>query len=253
MSRGFSSSPAAYRVGSPTRPARFRISKARGLATVVARVQFGNRGWTSGYGSVPSTDPEPRRMNCQTFRAQHVVFVDLALPDEAYDAMMQHREVCDPCDRFDNAVRRGLLMVRNLPNVRPSAAFGSRLEAKLRVAHLAETESQRANLLNRPATVRTMMMVAASLLGMIYLVETGARGSARSELATGSRADLRDVARAPEGPRPMLRIYSAPLRSPAVVTVVSMASNAEWMSPIPSVPAPSAFAPAMLETAAFVR
>ena len=192
-------------------------------------------------------------MNCQSFRAQHFAFVDLALPDEANDAMLHHREACDACDRFDNAVRRGLLLVRNLPDVRLSTAFGSRLEAKLRAARLAETEFQRANLLSRPATLRTTMVVAASLLGMLYLAERGAQESTRPEIASGSLADMHGVAHVPGDPRPMPRIYSAPLRSPAVVTVVSMATNAEWMSPMPSVAAPSAFAPAMLETVAFVR
>ena len=192
-------------------------------------------------------------MNCPSFRDQHLAFVDLALVGEAHDAMMQHREVCDACDRFDTAVRRGLLIARNLPDVRPSTTFGSRLDAKLRVARLAETELQRANLLSRPATLRTMLIAAASLFGVIYLAEPGTRGSTAPNTNVASVANAPDFTAASVARRPMPRIYSAPLRSPAVVTMVSTASNAEWMSPPPGVPAPSAFAPISIETVAFVR
>lgn len=224
-----------------------------GLADVGAAGQLGNRTRTTGYPSLQSGHPVPSRMNCQRFRAQHLAFVDLALPGQDHDAMMQHREVCDACDRFDNAVRRGLLMVRNLPDVRPSTTFGARLDAKLRAARHAETEAQRAGLLSRPATMRTMMVVAASLVGMIYIAEFGVQGSARSAASLAAVADLSSTGRPLERPRPTPRIYSAPLRSPAVVTMVSMASNAEWMSPVPSAPAPSAFAPVMIEAVAFIR
>ena len=191
-------------------------------------------------------------MNCQAFRVQHQEFVDLALRDDVHDAMMQHRETCDACDHFDNAVRRGLMVVRNLPKLRLSTTFGSRLDAKLRAARLAETESQRAAMAPRPATVRTMLVAAASLFGMIYLAEPGAHGSNQADM-TAAAAAMRSAASAAQAPRPMPRIYSAPLRSPAVVTVVSTASNAEWMSPTPGIPASPAFAPTVIETVAFVR
>lgn len=192
-------------------------------------------------------------MNCQTFRTQHLAFVDLALQDEAHRAMTLHRDTCDACDSFDSTVRRALLVARNLPDVRPSSAFSTRLDAKLRAVRLVETASQRANPVSRPATLRTMMVVAASLLGMIYVAERGAGGSDRAGMTEAVTVDGRDLTRAAEKPRPMPRIYSAPLRSPAVVTVVSTASNAEWMLPTPGVPAPSAFAPVVIEAVAFVR
>jgi hypothetical protein len=105
----------------------------------------------------------------------------------------------------------------------------------------------------RPASLRTMVAVAASLLGILYVADRGVAGRTAGELATQSAQAATEVARASMRPRPMPRIYSAPLRSPAVVTVVSMASNAEWMSPPPSAPPPPVFAPVMVETVAFVR
>lgn len=46
--------------------------------------------------------------------------------------MDRHRAVCASCARHDAAVRRSLLLVRNLPVIHPSADFYERLERRIR-------------------------------------------------------------------------------------------------------------------------
>jgi len=70
-------------------------------------------------------------MDCRHFRNQHVAFVDNLLPDTELVAMQRHVLECEACARHDTAVRRGLLIFRNLPPIEPSRDFATRLEARL--------------------------------------------------------------------------------------------------------------------------
>lgn len=70
-------------------------------------------------------------MDCREFRNRHVAFVDDLLPAVEMDAMRRHVTVCVRCARHDTAVRRSLLLVRNLPSIEPSAEFHRRLNARL--------------------------------------------------------------------------------------------------------------------------
>jgi hypothetical protein len=40
---------------------------------------------------------------------------------------------CPECDRHDTVVRRGMLLVRNLPSIRPSANFNAKLAERIRL------------------------------------------------------------------------------------------------------------------------
>ena len=71
-------------------------------------------------------------MDCRHFRRAHTDFVDGLLVEEQTGEMYEHLQGCARCARFDTAIRRGLLVARNLPPIRPSRDFGSRLEARLR-------------------------------------------------------------------------------------------------------------------------
>src|SRR3954467_11555708 len=66
-------------------------------------------------------------MDCRAFRENHVGFVDDVLPAIDMEAMHRHLRSCGRCARHDLAVRRGLLIVRNLPPIEPSAGFMSKL------------------------------------------------------------------------------------------------------------------------------
>ena len=55
--------------------------------------------------------------------------------------MQRHIAECEHCERHDTAVRRGLLVFRNLPPIAPSADFSARLNAKLRQLHDADARA----------------------------------------------------------------------------------------------------------------
>jgi hypothetical protein len=76
-------------------------------------------------------------MDCRAFRENHVGFVDDVLPAIDMEAMHRHVRSCGRCARHDLAVRRGLLIVRNLPPIEPSADFMSKLSE--RIAELQAT------------------------------------------------------------------------------------------------------------------
>lgn len=82
-------------------------------------------------------------MDCREFRNKHVGFVDDTLPAVEMDAMRRHREVCVCCARHDTAVRRSLLLVRNLPCIQPSPDFMARLNDRLRAVEPARGSAPR--------------------------------------------------------------------------------------------------------------
>jgi Putative zinc-finger len=89
---------------------------------------------------VPRREPVTQRialMDCRAFRENHVGFVDDVLPAIDMEAMHRHLRSCGRCARHDLAVRRGLLIVRNLPPIEPSADFMSKLSE--RIAELQST------------------------------------------------------------------------------------------------------------------
>jgi hypothetical protein len=70
-------------------------------------------------------------MDCRTFRKNHAAFVDDTLPGIDIVAGERHLLECEDCARYDTAVRRALLVFRNLPTIQPSADFSRRLSARL--------------------------------------------------------------------------------------------------------------------------
>jgi len=76
-------------------------------------------------------------MDCREFREKHVGFIDDTLPAIDMEAMREHVLLCCRCARHDTSVRRGLLIVRNLPRIEPSPDFVARLNARLKELQLA--------------------------------------------------------------------------------------------------------------------
>jgi hypothetical protein len=74
-------------------------------------------------------------MDCRTFEKHQLGFVDGTLPDTLVVEMQLHLSECEPCSRRDTAFRRGLLVLRNLPEIQPSADFAERLALRLRVSN----------------------------------------------------------------------------------------------------------------------
>jgi anti-sigma factor RsiW len=77
-------------------------------------------------------------MDCRYFRNQHLAFLDNTLSDAELTAMHEHLAECEACARHDTAIRRGLLLFRNLPVIKPSRDFHERLNARLQQLHQAE-------------------------------------------------------------------------------------------------------------------
>jgi hypothetical protein len=71
-------------------------------------------------------------MRCSEFRERHLPFVDGTMSDADVVAMQLHLSECGECARRDTALRRGLLVFRNLTPVEPSPDFATRLHARLR-------------------------------------------------------------------------------------------------------------------------
>ena len=77
-------------------------------------------------------------MDCREFRNKHLGFVDQTLTDAELVGMQAHLAGCSHCARHDTALRRGLLIFRNLPPVEPSPDFFNRLSAKLHQINQAD-------------------------------------------------------------------------------------------------------------------
>lgn len=77
-------------------------------------------------------------MDCRYFRNQHLAYLDNTLDDAELAAMQAHLAECEACSRHDTAIRRGLLLFRNLPAIEPSPDFSNRLSAKLQQLHQAD-------------------------------------------------------------------------------------------------------------------
>jgi hypothetical protein len=73
-------------------------------------------------------------MKCREFKSNHVGFIDDVLPAADMSQMRRHLAVCHRCATLDVRIRRSLLVVRNLPQIEPSADFFARLSEALKDA-----------------------------------------------------------------------------------------------------------------------
>jgi hypothetical protein len=71
-------------------------------------------------------------MNCRQFKSNHVGFVDDLLSAVEMSEMRRHLSRCESCAALDTRIRRSLLVVRNLPQIEPSADFFVRLSEALK-------------------------------------------------------------------------------------------------------------------------
>ena len=104
-------------------------------------------------------------MDCRAFRNHHLAFLDHTLSDAELAAMQRHLAECECCARHDTAVRRGLLIFRNLPHVEPSADFTERLNSKLQQCRRADTRAAA----YRGPGVGTFAAAAAGVLAAGFL------------------------------------------------------------------------------------
>ncbi|HKV52270.1 MAG TPA: hypothetical protein VJO52_13845 [Gemmatimonadaceae bacterium] len=104
-------------------------------------------------------------MNCREFHDLHPAFLDQTLAVHDVVEMQLHLAECVLCSRYDTAMRRGLLVLRNLPPLEPSADFLNRLHEKLLAAHDADV---RADTYRGPG-VGAFLATAASVVVVGFL------------------------------------------------------------------------------------
>jgi hypothetical protein len=101
-------------------------------------------------------------MNCREFKSKHVAFVDDLLSAADMADMTRHLRICARCSSLDVRIRRSLMIVRNLPQIEPSADFYARLSERLKTAPSPSSS-------DRFASVATTAIVAtAALAAAIY-------------------------------------------------------------------------------------
>jgi hypothetical protein len=124
-------------------------------------------------------------MDCRSFRQHHVAYLDDLLPGELLVAAERHVRECATCSAHDTAVRRSLLLVRNIPTIELSDGFAARLAARLDDVRCGRCEvpddvpadwaPSRAELLRSTIagslTRRRVAAVAAGLLALTYAGE----------------------------------------------------------------------------------
>jgi hypothetical protein len=102
-------------------------------------------------------------MDCRTFHARHVGFVDDVLPGIEIVEMQRHIAECAACARHDASIRRSLLVFRNMPRIECSPGFTQRVNDRIRA--LNDAPRPRPGLLVTPAG--TVVAVCAAGL-MIF-------------------------------------------------------------------------------------
>lgn len=151
-------------------------------------------------------------MRCREFLKNHVGYVDDVLSGQEMEAMDQHRAACRSCARHDTAVRRSLLLVRNLPVIHPSADFFERLQGRIRAGALVD---------DRPAsrayvpTIGNFAALAAGLAAVGYVAVQAARSALQPAPAS------RTVATAPALPTATSLSFEAPAFASVVPTAFS--------------------------------
>jgi anti-sigma factor RsiW len=112
-------------------------------------------------------------MDCHSFKANHLAFTDGALTDGELVAMQRHSIECSACSAHDAAVRRALLVFRNLPSITPSADFSSRLGARLLAERAQGTRRDTPKTLSRGSGhgpgVGTFASMAVGVMAASYL------------------------------------------------------------------------------------
>ena len=122
-------------------------------------------------------------MNCREFRRKHDAYLDDTLSGADCEGMTRHRQLCERCAQLDTRVRRALLVARNLPTIQLSAAFGGRLQARLKTeraslslakcADEVTPEGRRHFFSAGPYAVITAgLLVAAGLAGAVTFAST---------------------------------------------------------------------------------
>ncbi|HEU4642269.1 MAG TPA: zf-HC2 domain-containing protein [Gemmatimonadaceae bacterium] len=176
-------------------------------------------------------------MDCREFRDRHSNFVDGMLSDAEAVAMQLHLAECERCARHDTAMRRGLLVLRNLPAIEPSADFLDRLNDRLRQLKQADARAA----MYRGPGVGSFMAIATGVVMAGFLAAALLNSAAPARDLTLAPV----VAMHPPAPPP-------PLMSSGFVASAS-AGLPVWPAAMMGVQAPVHFASAELQFPAWSR
>ncbi len=105
-------------------------------------------------------------MDCRDFQENHLAFVDDTLPGIELVGMQLHLNECEKCARQDSAVRRSLMLFRNLPPIKPSADFAERLQQKLDLAKASDAVQARSGR-SRKFAAAAIALTSVVMLGYI--------------------------------------------------------------------------------------
>ena len=174
-------------------------------------------------------------MDCREFQEKHFAFVDDTLPGIELVGMQLHLTDCEECSRRDSAVRRSLMLFRNLPPIEPSADFASRLQHKLELAKAADAAEVNAGFSRKLSAA--MAVTSVIMLGYIGL-------SLRQVDFPQDLILPPVVASIPESP-------ASPMLSPGTAMVASVSAGLPmWTAALFAEQAPVHFASIDLATAA---
>jgi len=112
-------------------------------------------------------------MDCRKFRDRHALFLDNQVSALEEFELRSHMRYCAACARLDAVLRRGRLLVRNLPEIEPSAGFRARLDARLRADQVADRFTDRFAATPAGAGARVARYAAAAALLVAVTLVTG--------------------------------------------------------------------------------
>lgn len=149
-------------------------------------------------------------MDCRRFRNQHSLLVDERCSALEENELREHMRACPRCAGHDAAVRRSLLLARNLPDIQLSPGFTERLESRIRAgAQPAE--------LARPLSLTAYAAIAATVAFVtLFALEVLRAG-------------------APPAIRMAPVVASAPAADPSVISSAFVASLPTGMSVWPAI------------------
>jgi anti-sigma factor RsiW len=109
-------------------------------------------------------------MNCREFRQYHVAFVDGMTDEGRTEDMYGHLGQCSRCERLDTAVRRALLVAKNLPMIHASSDFMLRLETRLRGQTMSKVvvPTSRRGLRVEFGVVAAVLALASAITGGLF-------------------------------------------------------------------------------------
>ncbi|HEX2166056.1 MAG TPA: zf-HC2 domain-containing protein, partial [Longimicrobiales bacterium] len=105
----------------------------------------------------PGKAGRSREVECAEFLARHSEYLDGLLTPVAAARLSAHSSVCASCARYDRIVRKGIDLVRDLPDAQPSDDFEMRLQH--RIFHMEDARA----LQPRAAGAAAALAVAAAM------------------------------------------------------------------------------------------